>query len=190
MKKKKEIKYGIEITKPFSKDMYSHNDMVAKEMKFNIRDAWANEVIKFKGDGEWPVHGYDHDGESFDIAPMIVEIQKQVCAVGYGDGYTIDEVQKDFLQELEDMANWQLHEVYSYMSFKNSMVPRTRFMMVGFDWQKHDYSFCTEPDLSPIARMHQQMNDIPGFEGTLEALNNIHVRITEEVKEIRKENKW
>ena len=47
------------------------------------------------------------------------------------------------------MANWQLHEVYSYMSFKNSMVPRTRFMMVGFDWEKHDYSFCTDIDLSP-----------------------------------------
>tara|TARA_R110002110_G_scaffold354120_1_gene563952 strand:+ start:138 stop:623 length:486 start_codon:yes stop_codon:yes gene_type:complete len=160
MPKKKEIKYGIQITKPFSKDMYSHNDMVAKEMKFNIRDAWANEVIKFKGDGEWPVHGYDHDGESFDIAPMIVEIQKQVCAVGYGDGYTIDEVQKDFLQELDNMPNWQLHEVYSYMSFKNNMVPRTRFMMVGFEWQKHDYSFCTDIDISPIARMHEQLDSI------------------------------
>ena len=146
MKKKNEIKYGIEITKPFSKDMYSHNDMVAKEMKFNIKDAWHNEAIKFMGDDEWPTEG------------KIVEIQKQVCAVGY---------------ELDNMANWQLHEVYSYMSFKNSMVPRTRFMMVGFEWQKHDYSFCTELDLSPIARMHQQMNDIPGFEGTIEALNKI-----------------
>ena len=161
MKKKNEIKYGIEITKPFSKDMYSHNDMVAKEMKFNIKDAWHNEAIKFMGDDEWPTEG------------KIVEIQKQVCAVGYGDGYTINEVERDFYSELDNMPNWQLHEQYSYLSFKNSMVPRTRFMMVGFDWQKHDYSFCTEPDLSPIARMHQQMNDIPGFEGTLEALNNI-----------------
>jgi hypothetical protein len=161
MKKKNEIKYGIEITKPFSKDMYSHNDMVAKEMKFNIKDAWHNEAIKFMGDDEWPTEG------------KIVEIQSYVCAVGYGEGFTINEVERDFYSELDNMPNWQLHEQYSYLSFKNSMVPRTRFMMVGFDWQKHDYSFCTEPDLSPIARMHQQMNDIPGFEGTLEALNNI-----------------
>ena len=115
MKKKSEIKYGIEITKPHSKDMYSHNDMVAKEMKFNIRDAWANEVIKFNATDEWPTEG------------KIVDIQKSVCAVGYGEGYTIEEVQKDFLQELDNMANWQLHEEYSYMCFKE-MVPRTSFM--------------------------------------------------------------
>ena len=138
MKKKNEIKYGIEITKPHSKDMYSHNDMVAKEMKFNIRDAWANEVIKFNATDEWPAEG------------KIVDIQKGVCAVGYGEGYTIEEVQKDFLQELDNMANWQLHEEYSYLCFK-SLVPRTRFMMVGFDWQKHDYSFCTDKDLSPAS---------------------------------------
>ena len=148
MKKKNEIKYGIEITKPHSKDMYSHNDMVAKEMKFNIKDAWHNEAIKFMGDDEWPTEG------------KIVEIQNQVCAVGYGDGYTINEVERDFYSELDNMPNWQLHEVYSYMSFKNNMVPRTRFMMVGFEWQKHDYSFCTDIDISPIARMEEQVNNI------------------------------
>ena len=126
MKKKNEIKYGIEITKPHSKDMYSHNDMVAKEMKFNIRDAWANEVIKFNATDEWPTEG------------KIVDIQKGVCAVGYGEGYTIEEVQKDFLQELDNMANWQLHEEYSYMCFKE-MVPRTSFMMLGFEWEKCEY---------------------------------------------------
>ena len=38
MRKKKEptFAYGIEITKPFSKEMYDHNDMVAKEMRKNI----------------------------------------------------------------------------------------------------------------------------------------------------------
>jgi len=153
MPKKKEIKYGIQITKPFSKDMYSHNDMVAEEMKRNIKDAWANEVIKFMRDDEWPTEG------------KIVDIQKGVCAVGYGDGFTIDEVQKDFLQELDNMANWQLHEEYSYMSFKN-LVPRTRFMMLGFEWQKHDYSFCREEDLSEVL-------DMVGFEGTIDALNKI-----------------
>ena len=147
-KKDPKIQYGIEITKPHSKNMYSHNDMVAKEMKFNIKDAWHNEAIKFMGDDEWPTEG------------KIVEIQNQVCAVGYGDGYTINEVERDFYSELDNMPNWQLHEVYSYMSFKNSMVPRTRFMMVGFEWQKHDYSFCTDIDISPIARMHEQLDSI------------------------------
>ena len=151
MSKKTHTQYGIQITKPFSKDMYSHNDMVAEEMKVNIRNAWANEVIKFMGDDEWPTESNKYN--------KIIDIQKGICAVGYGDGFTIDEVQKDFLQELEDMANYQLHEVYSYMSFKN-LVPRTRFMMVGFELQEHDYSFCTDIDLSPIARMHEQLDSI------------------------------
>ena len=43
IKKKPEIKYGIEITKPHSKEMYDHNNRVAKDMRVNveyeIRDA-------------------------------------------------------------------------------------------------------------------------------------------------------
>jgi len=50
-------------------------------------------------------------------------------------------------------------------------------MMVGFDWQKHDYSYCTDIDLSPFAKMEEQTK-------------NIHVQIAEEVAEIRKENKY
>jgi len=157
MKKKKEIKYGIQITKPFSKDMYNHNDMVAKQMKFNIKDAWHNEAIKFMGDDEWPTESNKYN--------KIIDIQKAVMAMGYGDGYTINEVERDFYSELDNMANWQLHENYSYMSFKG-LVPRTRFMMVGFEWQKHDYSFCREEDLSEVL-------DMVGFEGTIDALNKI-----------------
>ena len=132
------FKYGIEITKPFSKTMYDHNEICAREMRSNIRHAWSNEVIKFNAKDEWPTEG------------KIVDIQKSVQAIGYGDGYTIDDVQKDFLHDLEHTSDWQLHENYSYMSFKNNMVPRTRFMMVGFDWEKHDYSYCTDIDLSTV----------------------------------------
>ena len=32
VKKSPEIKYGIEITKPFSKEMYDHNNKVSQEM--------------------------------------------------------------------------------------------------------------------------------------------------------------
>ena len=145
-KKAPTLQYGIEITKPFSKTMYDHNDQLAEYMKSNIRHAWANEVIKFNGSDDWPAGTSD----------AIVLLQSYVCAVGFGEGFTIDEVQKDFLQELDNMANWQLHEQYAYLSFKN-LVPRTRFMMVGFDWQKHDYSFCTDIDLSPVAPEVQEV---------------------------------
>ena len=62
MKKKNEIKYGIEITKPHSKDMYSHNDMVAKEMKVDHR-FWRpiERVVRFRKMMEFypnPTHGH------------------------------------------------------------------------------------------------------------------------------------
>ena len=155
-KKAPVYQYGIEITKPHSIEMYNHNDMVAEEMKRNIASVWADEMIKYNKTDEWAPHNNS----------TMNDIQKSICAVGFGEGFTIDEVHKDFMSNLSDMANWQLHEEYSYLSFKNGIVPRTRFMMVGFEWEKHDYSFCTEADLSPVL-------DMVGFEGTIEALNKI-----------------
>ena len=132
MRKKKEptFAYGIEITKPFSKEMYDHNDMVAKEMKENILKQW-NALI----------HGIDMDTdwENFGDDESVVKLQKLVCYSGYGSGYTLGMVNDEFKRELDTMANWQLHEEYSYLCFK-SLVPRTTAMMVGFDWEKHDYS--------------------------------------------------
>ena len=139
LKKSPIFKYGIEITKPFSKAMYAHNDKVATEMRANIHKVWKEELDKFHIDDEWPAEG------------KIVDIQKSIQAIGYGDGYIMDDVNHNFYVELENMANWQLHETYSYMSFDNNLVPRTRFMMVGFGWEKHDYSYCRAEDLSNAA---------------------------------------
>ena len=100
------FKYGIEIT-----------------MRSNIRHAWSNEVIKFNANDEWPTEG------------KIVDIQKSVQAIGYGDGYTIDDVQKDFLQELDNTADWQLHENYSYCTDKDlSTVIENTYTMPEPDW--------------------------------------------------------
>jgi len=143
-KKSPTILYGIEITKPFSKAMYGHNEMVAKVMKFNIKDAWHNEAIKFNGDDDWPTQSK---------IDKIIDVQSAVMAVGYGDGYTINEVERDFYSELENMADWQLHENYSYMCFKG-LVPRTHFMMVGFDWEKCDYAYSySHSELSPLSTL-------------------------------------
>ena len=82
-KKPAEVKYGIEITKPHSQEMYEHNDMVAEEMKTNILNKWEA-LLKDLGhvymDDDWTVIC-----SSFDI----VKLQKLVCFSGYGTGYTI-----------------------------------------------------------------------------------------------------
>ena len=131
MRKKKEptFAYGIEITKPFSKEMYDHNDMVAKEMKKNILNKWNSIIKRLDMDSDWNLLSDDS---------QIVKLQKLVCYSGYGSGYTVQDVDKEFRNELDMMQNWQLHEEYAYGCFERRL-PRTKYMMIGFDWCKHDY---------------------------------------------------
>lgn len=135
--------HGIEITKPFSKEMYKHNDSVAKDMRVNIeyeiRDAHR------RATGEVAANGGMDKGEK-DLRSLV----EAFTGYHYGEGYELLDVKDQGIAALNDCANWQLHEEYSYLCFKG-IVPRTRFMMVGFDWEKHDYSYCREEDLSPAS---------------------------------------
>ena len=128
-KKPAEVKYGIEITKPHSQEMYDHNDMVAAEMKKNLLAKWRELVLLKAGWTDWTTFASDE---------VIVKFQKLVCYSGFGEGFTLSEVDKEVRREIEGMANWQLHETYSYGCF-DGLLPRTKFMMVGHGWSKHDY---------------------------------------------------
>ena len=128
-KKSPKVQYGIEITKPWSKEMYDHNDIVSEEMKKNIIKKWDTIVKRLSMDQDWcPI---SDDSE-------ISKLQRGVCYSGYGSGYTLEEVDREFRSEVENMPNYQLHETYSYLAFER-MLPRTRFMLVGFEWEKFDY---------------------------------------------------
>ena len=154
LKKSPIFKYGIEITKPFSKAMYDHNDQCAQEMRANIIKKWEAEIKELGAinmETPWSIIAeYTH----------LVQLQKGVMYSGYGDGYTLEMVDKEFRNELETMANWQLHENYSYLCFKG-LVPRTTFMMVGFDWEKCDYD-------GRIVANSELTSDFAEFEGEIE----------------------
>jgi len=154
-------KYGLEITKPFSQAMYDHNDQVADEMKARILEAWKNELAKIKEytDVNALVEEWDEDLLK-EHAPKLVKLQRGVCYSGYGAGYTIDMVDKEFTKELDTMANWQLHEEYSYLCFQD-LVPRTVFMMVGFDWAKHEYD-------GRVVANSELISDFAPMEGEIE----------------------
>ena len=133
LKKSPIFKYGIEITKPFSKAMYAHNDGVANQMRANIIEKWEKlieELGAINMETPWNLIAKYTD---------LVKLQQGICSTGFGDGYTLEMVDKEFRNELETMANWQLHENYSYLCFEG-LVERTTLMMVGFDWEKCDYS--------------------------------------------------
>jgi len=136
VKKSNPIHFGIEVTKPHSKDMYNHNDKVAKELKSNILKAWTlliknnMQANKFKMSTDWSEINDDSN---------LVKLQKNVMYSGYGDGYTVAMVDEEFERELDMMANWQLHEVYAHACFEG-LVPRVKQGMIGHgDWEKMDY---------------------------------------------------
>ena len=138
MSKLKKI-YGIEITKPFSKEMYDHNNKVASEMKANLMHHWnllVNRLLEndyYSMDTEWNERLINDD------CPELVKLQRGVCYSGYGEGYNIQDVCDEFKSEVDSMQNWQLHDEYSYLS-SIGVVRRTKYMMVGFKWDKHDYA--------------------------------------------------
>ena len=42
MKKEKRVEFGIEIVKPWSREMYDHNDEVAEVVKAKVHALWAD----------------------------------------------------------------------------------------------------------------------------------------------------
>jgi len=124
-KKSPKVQYGIEITKPWSKEMYDHNDIVSDEMKKNIIKKW-DKLIKDMGDinmeTPWTV---------FQEYTDIVKLQRGVCYSGFGSGFTLGDVDEEFRKEVELAENWRMHDLYSEM-FDVGMVPAIKYEMVGF----------------------------------------------------------
>ena len=136
-KKPAEVKYGIEITKPHSQEMYDHNDMVSVEMKANILDKWNRLIKGIDKDMDW-TSIEDNTIIASANGEAVIKLQKLVCFSGYGDGYTVGDVDTEFRTELETMPNYMVHQEYSYGCFEG-LLPRTKFMMIGHGWSKHDY---------------------------------------------------
>jgi len=150
MPKTVEKKYGIEVTKPHSKEMYAHNDQVAEEMKRNILSEMHLAYSQAIGDIATKDLTPKTSGGIDRGEKRLRKIVQAFTGYSFGDGYELEDIKNEGINTLANTANWSLHEEYSYLCFER-IVPRTRFMMVGFDWEKHDYSFCREEDLSPAS---------------------------------------
>ena len=125
-KKKAPIyKYGIEITKPHSKEMYAHNDAIALEMKRHITSEIHKAYSKAKQD--WS----DNDGsEGGPAEQKLRKIVQTLEGYSYGDGYDLDDIKDNGLNTLANIANWSLHEEYGYLC-SEGIVPQLHESMVG-----------------------------------------------------------
>ena len=87
-------KYGIQITKPWSNEMYEHNDKVAQQMKAEL-------LIQLK------------NSKTNDDEPKLREISKLICAYGFGDGFDFNDIYERTITELDNIQNYWLNDEFS-----------------------------------------------------------------------------
>jgi hypothetical protein len=115
MKKVKEIN-GIAIVRPWSTEMYDHNDKLADQVRAIVtkmwEDAYAESQEEFEADLEEDQVGLEFgDHDWFNANETMVELSKAVTVTGYGSGFNVYDVEKDFERDLESAAYYRLKEI-------------------------------------------------------------------------------
>ena len=115
MKKAKKVEFGIEIVKPWSTEMYNHNEAVADVVRNKVFLMWdaamelLEQSLELNDEGfeidildlEWK--GYRNDD--------LLTIQKAVTYYGFGTGYTVGDVAEQVSQEIIDAPLYRLNEI-------------------------------------------------------------------------------
>ena len=105
-------KYGIQITKPWSAEMYDHNDKVADLMKIEI-------LIQLKLAKE------SQDEE------LLRKVASIVCPMGYGSGFEFEDIYNETLKELDTVQNFWLNEEYPY-GVSKGIIPAIKLEFIGY----------------------------------------------------------
>ena len=117
--KPKTFIYGIEITKPWSKEMYAHNERTAEHLKDQILTAFQKTYIS----------GTIQELKLRDIAHVI-------CGCMFGEGFSIDDIKEETIKAIVNMPGFQLHETMYYLHHKGYV--KTQAMgLIGFASDPH-----------------------------------------------------
>jgi hypothetical protein len=100
MKKAKRVEFGIEITKPWSAEMYNHNEQVADEVRGQLADILNALIAKVDVTDYWGL-----------VEPAFIQLQKAVTCYGFADSYLIEEVVERIEVELKDAPLYRLNEI-------------------------------------------------------------------------------
>lgn len=123
MAKAKKVEFGIEITKPWSKEMYAHNDEVQEVVVGIITKMWRDEMADVRT--EWEEQMSDEEFEpDFEDAEwshlnegILSDIQTAVTCYGFLN-YSVVDVEQIVLDELETAAYWRLNEMVEELDLK------------------------------------------------------------------------
>ena len=125
MAKAKKVEFGIEITKPWSKEMYAHNDEVRDVVVGMITKMWRDEMADLRTAWEEEMSDEEQDyTPDFEEAEwnhfdegILSDIQSAVTGYGFCN-YTVVDVEELVLNELETAAYWRLNEMVEELDLK------------------------------------------------------------------------
>ena len=110
------IKYGIKVVKPWSKEMYAHNEEVKETVVNEVRDRW--EIAYQEAEQDFLDHlEEDQQGMLFEDSDwsnanqIMEEIQEAVTVINYGCGFEIKDVTEEVEDTLEDAPFYRLKEI-------------------------------------------------------------------------------
>jgi len=112
-KKQPKVEYGITITRPWSKEMYDHNEDLGEKLRIELMET-LDRVVKLNDETE------------------LRKFSKGVCIVGFGEGYSYTDIIKETQEDIETMPNFQLNEDLDWF-IKNGYIqePEKRFIGYG-----------------------------------------------------------
>lgn len=105
-------KYGIEITRPWNKEMYDHNDKVADLMKAELRLA-LSKALRTENE------------------QLLRDVASVIDPCGYGMGFEVEDIYNDALKNLDMVQNYWLNEEYPY-GVKKGIIPSVELEFIGY----------------------------------------------------------
>lgn len=105
-------KYGIEITRPWNKEMYDHNDKVADLMKAELRLA-LSKALRTENE------------------QLLRDVASVIDPCGYGLGFEVEDIYNDALKNLDMVQNYWLNEEYPY-GVKKGIIPSVELEFIGY----------------------------------------------------------
>jgi hypothetical protein len=119
MKKEAKVEFGITITRPWSKEMYAHNEELAEVVKEKVHQMWVDalkEAIEdYRDEDELGNLYCEMDwGQASD---EMERIQRAITYFSYSN-QSIEEVADEVEETLENMPLFQLKELVEELEIK------------------------------------------------------------------------
>ena len=119
MKKEAKVEFGITITKPWSKEMYAHNEALADVVKAKVHALWvaAYDAAEAEFIDEDELGNEFIDMQWDGASNEMVRIQEAITYYSFSN-QSIGEVADEVEETLEDMPLYQLKELVEELDIK------------------------------------------------------------------------